>query len=169
MLNQERVVLSNIQPQIEGGTYAVKRIVGQEVSVSADVLCDGHDVIQAALLYKHQSSKKWSEIRMISLPNDEMQASFTVDQQGAYAYKVEAWVDESLNWLHGIEKKIEANITVTSELLEGALYIKRLLDSNKVADASKWMELVQLMESVDCYQKGIVGVLNGQLNVLFVA
>ncbi len=169
MLNQERVVLSNIQPQIEGGTYAVKRIVGQEVSVSADVLCDGHDVIQAALLYKHQSSKKWSEIRMISLPNDEMQASFTVDKQGAYTYKVEGWVDESLNWLHGIEKKIEADVKVTSELLEGALYLKRLLESNKVTGASKWMDLVQLMESKDSYQQAIEGVLNPQLKELFIA
>ena len=55
MQNQERVVLSNIQPQIDGGAYPVKRVVGQSLNVTVDVLCDGHDILQAALLYKHQS------------------------------------------------------------------------------------------------------------------
>lgn len=169
MLNQERVILSNIQPQIDGGTYALKRIIDQDVSVTADVLCDGHDVIQAALLYKHQSERKWSEIRMNQMPNDEMQASFVVTKQGNYTYKIEAWVDESLNWLHGIDKKIEAGVQVSSELLEGALYIKRLLKSNKVKSSSKWMKLVQLMEDEASYQQAIEAVLDLELKELFVA
>jgi len=168
MLNQERVILSNIQPQIDCGSYAVKRIVGQELNVTADVLCDGHDVIQASVMYKHQSKRSWSEVRMTALENDQMKASFIVDQQGSYSYKVEGWVDESLNWLHGIEKKIEANVFVKSELLEGAVYLRRLLEANKVADAASWEQLVKLMEDESSYQSAIEAVLDPKLKALFI-
>ena len=169
MLNQQRVLLTNIQPQIEGGSYAVKRIVGQELTVTADVLCDGHDVIQASVRYKHQSKRSWSEVRMTALENDQMTATFTVEQQGNYSYRVEGWVDESLNWLHGIEKKIAANVFVKSELLEGAVYLSNLLKANKVNDAAAWEQLVKLMEDESSYQAAIEAVLDPKLKALFIA
>jgi len=167
MQNQERVILSNIQPQIDGGAYAVKRVVGQSLNVTVDVLCDGHDILQAALLYKHQSKHKWTEVRMQVLDNDQMQAAFTAEHQGAYSYKIEGWVDEALNWLHGIEKKIEANVPVASELLEGALYIKKLLKANRVEEAAKWQLLVALMEDKASYQQAVEAVLDPDLKTLF--
>jgi len=169
MLNQQRVLLTNIQPQIEGGSYAVKRIVGQELTVTADVLCDGHDVIQASVRYKHQSKRSWSEVRMTALENDQMTATFTVEQQGNYSYRVEGWVDESLNWLHGIEKKIAANVFVKSELLEGSVYLSNLLKANKVNDAAAWEQLVKLMEDESSYQAAIEAVLDPKLKALFIA
>jgi starch synthase (maltosyl-transferring) len=166
--NQERVVLSNIQPQIEGGSYAVKRIVGQQLTVTADILCDGHDHIQANLLYKHESNRKWKEVRMQAVGNDQMIGSFTVEQKGNYQYKIEGWVDEALNWLSGIEKKIQANLTVTSELLEGALYIKRLLKTKSITEADKLQELIGIMEDENSYDKAIEAVLDPKLKILFV-
>lgn len=168
MLNQERVILSDIQPQIDCGTYAVKRIVGQELSVTADLLCDGHDVIQAALLYKHQSKRKWEEVRMNALENDRVEASFIVEQQGAYVYKVEGWVDESLNWHYGIEKKIQAGVNVKSELLEGALYLKKLIKANDIKKPKQWTDLIEIMEDSASYDKAIDAVLNSELKDLFV-
>ncbi|MEY3599660.1 MAG: hypothetical protein RLZZ463_437 [Bacteroidota bacterium] len=62
--NQQRVILSDVSPSIDGGLYAIKRIPGQRVAVECDVLCDGHDVLRASLLYRHQSEKKWTEVPM---------------------------------------------------------------------------------------------------------
>ncbi|MEL6975153.1 MAG: maltotransferase domain-containing protein, partial [Bacteroidota bacterium] len=47
MLKQQRVVIENIRPQLEAGTFAIKRVVQDPVHVSADILPDGHDIIQA--------------------------------------------------------------------------------------------------------------------------
>jgi hypothetical protein len=39
------VVIENMEPCIDGGRYPVKRIVGQELKVSADVSKDGPSVM----------------------------------------------------------------------------------------------------------------------------
>ncbi len=165
--NQQRVILSNIQPQIDGDNYAVKKVVGEQVEVSADVLCDGHDLLQACVLYRHESKRKWNEVRMRALENDKMAISFSVDQQGFYFFKIEGWVDERLNWLDGIIKKIQANIKVTSELLEGAVYLNEILQKNKVPNKKKWQILIELLQDGQAYNDAIESVLNNDWNVLF--
>ena len=54
MQNQSRIVIENIAPQINQGTVDIKRVVDEIVNVTADVLVDGHDVLQANLLFKHE-------------------------------------------------------------------------------------------------------------------
>ena len=61
---------------------------------------------------------------MSQRPNDAFDAIFVVQIQGYYSYFVEAWIDYSLNWLYGIEKKAADNQHVKSELLEGIEYLK---------------------------------------------
>ena len=127
MQNQTRIIIENVTPQLDGGAFYIKRIVGQSVVVKANVFADGHDVIAACVKFKHESAKKWQEVRMTELGNDEWQAEFTVDKQGHFSYFVEAWVDYALNWQHGTERKIQDNQYVKSELLEGAEYCEAIL------------------------------------------
>src|SRR5579859_7032024 len=42
-------VIESVSPLIEGGRYPVKRAVGEDLIVEADVFKDGHDVISALL------------------------------------------------------------------------------------------------------------------------
>ena len=53
---------------------------------------------------------------------------FQLEKQGFYAYKVQGWVDYALNWQHGINRKIDDNQHVKSELLEGVTLIEPLLN-----------------------------------------
>ncbi|MCK5814763.1 MAG: DUF3416 domain-containing protein, partial [Flavobacteriaceae bacterium] len=128
MLNQSRVVIDYVSPSINNGEYPIKKVVNEVVSIDAHVLVDGHDVISAAVLYKHKSEKKWREQRMRLGHNNEWHATFTVEKQGAYAYKVEGWVDHALNWQHGISRKTEDNQHVDSELLEGIECIANIIN-----------------------------------------
>jgi starch synthase (maltosyl-transferring) len=127
MLNQKRVVIDYVSPQVNGGEFFIKRVVNEIVNVDANVLVDGHDIIAASVLFKHEKAKKWDEARMHEVGNDEWKASFSVQKQGFYSYKVQGWVDYALNWQHGIERKIQDNQHVKSELLEGVLYLEPLL------------------------------------------
>ncbi len=45
----DRIAIEGVQPEIDGGRFAVKRAVGDVMTVEADVFCDGHDKIDAAL------------------------------------------------------------------------------------------------------------------------
>ncbi len=134
MQNQKRVVIDYVSPQLNNGDFFIKRVINETVNVNAHVLVDGHDVIAASVLYRHETDKKWCEVRMHPTHNDEWQAAFTVEKQGFYSYKVEGWVDDALNWQHGISRKIDDNQKVTSELLEGIIYIKAV---SKKATASE--------------------------------
>jgi starch synthase (maltosyl-transferring) len=129
MQNQTRIIIENVLPQLDGGSFAIKRIIGQKVVVTAAVFSDGHDILECCVKFKHESSKKWEEVRMAPTQNDEWFAEFQVEKQGGYSYFVEGWVDYALNWQHGTERKINDNQYVKSELLEGAEYVQAILAS----------------------------------------
>src|SRR5690349_20591689 len=44
-----RAIIESVQPQIDGGRFPAKRIVGDTVTVSGDIFADGHDVLVAVL------------------------------------------------------------------------------------------------------------------------
>ena len=146
MQNQTRIIIENVLPQLDGGTFFIKRIVGQTVNVTANVFGDGHDVIACCVKFKHEVAKKWEEVRLISTGNDEWTASFIVAKQGYYTYFVEGWVDYALNWQHGTERKIQDNQYVKSELLEGAEYCQAIL--NEVDKDEK----VYLLAAIKAFQ-----------------
>ncbi|MDG3582349.1 alpha-1,4-glucan--maltose-1-phosphate maltosyltransferase [Galbibacter pacificus] len=123
MQNKERVIVENVQPQVNKGAFYIKRVPGEKVTVTADIFSDGHDIVSASVKYKVQKDKKWREIRMAPTVNDAWKANFIVEKEGLYAYVVEGWVDHALNWHHGIVLKISDGQQVQSELLEGAEYL----------------------------------------------
>jgi starch synthase (maltosyl-transferring) len=127
MYSQSRVVIENINPLINCGELPLKSVVGETVPVSADVLGDGHDIIAACLCFKHEKERKWKEVRMYHTENDNWFASFQVDKQGFYEYKLQGWVDHALNWQHGISRKLDDGQVVNSELLEGAQLLEEII------------------------------------------
>jgi starch synthase (maltosyl-transferring) len=62
---RNRVIIENVKPEIDNGRFFIKRIPGERVDVSADIFSDGHDVLRAALHFKHESDKKWAETPMV--------------------------------------------------------------------------------------------------------
>ena len=76
MLDQRRVVIDFVSPIINNGDFPIKRVVNEIINIDAHVLVDGHDVISASVLYKHEKSKTWQEVRMHPTHNDEWKASF---------------------------------------------------------------------------------------------
>ena len=57
MQNQTRIIIENIKPQLDGGAFFIKRIVGQKVKVTSNVFSDGHDVVECCVKYKHEKEK----------------------------------------------------------------------------------------------------------------
>lgn len=146
MLRQQRVVIENVSPQIQCGAFYVKRVVGETLQVYADILPDGHDIMQAEVLFKHENRKKYSEARMRHLGQDVHTASFKVEKQGFYEYKIQGWVDHALNWQHGIEAKLKDGQHVKSELLDGVQYLKYLktkVSAKMMESLQRWMEWFQ--------------------------
>lgn len=164
---QQRVVIENISPQIECGSFDIKRVVGEQVMVYADVLGDGHDVIQAELLYKHSEERVFTEVRMQDLGNDVYSASFSVSKNGKYAYKVRAWVDHALNWQHGIDAKLKDGQLVKSELLDGIQYLNFLLKKVAASEKDYLKDLIRMFEQEESYSVAVEEAVSSKLHSLF--
>jgi starch synthase (maltosyl-transferring) len=121
-----RVIVEGVEPEIDDGRFPIKRTVGEEVVVRADVHTDGHDVLSAVLRYRRTSVDDWSEVGMSPLGNDRWSAAFTVSEQGWYEYTVQAWIDEFATWRRDLQKKADAGQDVHSELLEGAELVRSI-------------------------------------------
>ena len=119
MQSQSRVIIENVRPNIEDGRYASKGIVGDTFEVYADLFADGHDVLNAHLVYKTRGDKNWSEATFVPKGNDHWVASFVPNKQTYYDYKIEAWIDYALTWRYGLIKKINDGQKVDVELADG--------------------------------------------------
>lgn len=122
---RQRVIIENVKPQINGGRYTVKRIVGEAIHLTADIFADGHDAIRAAVLYKKQNAKAWTEILLDELPNNSFETHFKLQEQGVFEYKVIAWIDHLQNWYNGFIKKQAAGQYLSVELEEGAILLEK--------------------------------------------
>jgi starch synthase (maltosyl-transferring) len=111
-------------PEIDCGHFAIKRTVGDEVVVSADIFAEGHDVLRAVVLHRPRGAEHWSEEPMTALVNDRWAGRFVVPALGRYEYTIEGWVDTFASWRREVGKKVEAGQDVASELLEGAEHVR---------------------------------------------
>ncbi|CAA9228056.1 MAG: GH13_3 / GH13 / GH13_38 [uncultured Acetobacteraceae bacterium] len=118
-----RIGIEAVEPAVDGGRFAVKRTVGETVEVSADLICDGHDKLGAALLWRAADEAEWQETRLEPLGNDRWAASFPLLRMGRYAFAVEAWRDAFATFLDEITKKHAAGVPIALELEEGRLLV----------------------------------------------
>ncbi len=116
---RHRVAIEHVQPEIDGGRYPIKRVVGDTIVVEADLFADGHDVVRGILCYRHEQSEDWLETPLKLVTNDRWQGSFDVPQLGRYRYGVKGWIDHFATWQRDMRKRVEAQQDVTVDLRIG--------------------------------------------------
>src|SRR5713226_4703058 len=86
---EARILIEDVRPEIDGGRYPIKRVVGEEVAVWADLLRDGHDQIAAVAQYAHEDvgqDEAWQEAPFVFVDNDRWVARFIPDRVGRWHY-----------------------------------------------------------------------------------
>ncbi|NTV30144.1 MAG: alpha-1,4-glucan--maltose-1-phosphate maltosyltransferase [Candidatus Omnitrophica bacterium] len=132
-----RIIIEKVTPQVDGGKYPVKRVVGERVVVRADVFGDGHDEVLAFLLYREASGSGWNKVRMKPLGNDLWIGSFNVENETDYCYAVRGYPDEFSTWRHDLQKRLEAGQDVTVELAIGARLVSDAASRAQGSQAEK--------------------------------
>jgi len=157
-----RVIVERIEPEIDGGRFAIKRAIGETVDVTATIFADGHDVVVAVLRDRHvrglgigdwglgakeaeaipSRASDWRETAMtMAAPGtDRWTARFDVTAIGWHEYEIVAWVDRFLTWQRDIRVKSSAGQDVSVELLEGALIVRDAASRASDADAAWLLE-----------------------------
>lgn len=117
---RRRVAIERVSPEIDGGRFAIKRVVGESVVVEADIFADGHDQLACRVLYWQGTEKEPQFSPMMPLVNDRWRGEFRVSKIGTYRYTVEGWTDRFKTWRDDLGKRIAAGQDVQIELLIGA-------------------------------------------------
>ena len=144
-------VIENLRPLIDGGRYPVKRIVGDDLAVEADVFKDGHDAVAALLKWRRVGEPRWRETAMSFVDNDRWRGVCSLYEIGVYEYTVEAWTDKFRSWADEWTKKFEAGISnLTAEALEGAGLIESASKRAHVTeDSGRLRELSECVRTAD--------------------
>ena len=124
--NAIRPVVESVTPELSCGRFAIKRVVGDVVTVQSIVLLDGHDLLSVRLRVRHESDRDWqvAPMRLVNPGRDTWEASFAAEKIGRYFYTVEASVDYFRTWEHEIQKKHEAGQEISVELKMGIPLLK---------------------------------------------
>ena len=147
-LAANRVVIERVEPELDGGRHAIKRVVGDVVAVEADVFCDGHDKIAAAIKYRAQDEPEWREAPLALVDNDRWGGQFPVTRNARYLYTIEAWRDLFASWRDEVQKKHDANVDVSLELIEGRSLIESAHAQARGADQQALTALLEQLTAL---------------------
>ena len=141
-------VIENLEPLIDGGRYPIKRVVGEDVVVEADIFKDGHDIVAAALKWRAAGEARWHETAMKHADNDRWRGAISLYENATYEYTVEAWTDVFAGWQHEFTAKFEAGLAnLASEKLEGAALLVAAAKRARGADAKRLREFAEQMRA----------------------
>ncbi|MHB1414239.1 MAG: alpha-1,4-glucan--maltose-1-phosphate maltosyltransferase [Chloroflexota bacterium] len=143
------VVIEGVYPELDCGRYAIKREVGDVLTVWADIFKEGHDVLSAALKYRRWDETAWGETPMTYVDNDRWQGSFPLPENTRYVYTIEAWKDDFGSWRQDLAKKVEAGMEVSSELMEGELLVQEAIERVEGSGKERLRQTVRAWEAAD--------------------
>ena len=146
---RSRVIIENVTPEIDGGTFAAKRVCGERVIVEADIFADGHEMISGMLLFRREAEKKWHETALKLVVNDRWRADFRVDEIGRYRYTLAAWIDRFQSWRRDLQKRAEVDEHSELDILTGALIIEPAARRASASDKKKLLEAIELLRDED--------------------
>jgi starch synthase (maltosyl-transferring) len=144
-----RVVIRGVQPELECGRFAAKRVVGDAVEVEADIFVDGHDSISSVVRYRHEDDEPWTEAPMEPLVNDHWRGTFTVAKLGHYIFTVSGWVDPFQTWYKDFLKRIAVDQDVSVDLKIGANLLELAAERASGHDAKKLKEAARRLQIND--------------------
>src|SRR5688572_29363119 len=149
---RSRVVIEAASPEVDGGAFPAKRVIGDLVTVEADIFTDGHDVISAVALHQPDQQAEWSEVRMQPLANDRWRGQFKVESLGFHRFTFQAWIDHFLTWHRDLKKRVDGGASeeeLRVQLLIGLTYIRAAATRANERDRRKLDAFVAALESDD--------------------
>lgn len=123
-----RIAIERVTPSVDGGRFAVKRCVGDVVTVEADIFADGHEKLAAELRWRAVDEKTWQRAPMVPTVNDRWQARFPLLRVGRYEFLIEAWWDHFGTFRRDLGKKRDAGQRLVVEVGEGRALLDAAMD-----------------------------------------
>ncbi|MGI9149039.1 MAG: alpha-1,4-glucan--maltose-1-phosphate maltosyltransferase [Chloroflexota bacterium] len=145
------IAIGDVQPELDGGRWPIKRVVGDAVEVSADILKEGHDLLSARVMFRtlEQTDGTWQERPMRLVDNDRWVGSFIAEQNTRYTYGVLAFTDVFGSWRADFRKRLAAEQDLSAELLEGLRLVESAIERcTDASDRSRLQAYAELWRSL---------------------
>ncbi len=121
---EPRVIVDSIAPAVDNGRYASKRLVGESIAVTANIVSDGHHLLSAELLFRAEDESQWQRRAMRPLGNDHWTADMPLLRAGRHHFVIEAWLNHYGSFVRDLIKKRDAEKDITLDLEEGRALIE---------------------------------------------
>ena len=121
------IVIERVEPQLDGGRHAVKRVVGDALLVTADIFADNHDLLDAALLVRAEDERAWRETPMRLIDNDRWSGTARLERNARHQYTIESWRDTFATLRRALLRKVEGRVPYAVEIEEGRLLVEAAL------------------------------------------
>ncbi|MGM0584704.1 MAG: maltotransferase domain-containing protein [Pseudomonadota bacterium] len=118
-LAARRIAIEGVDPEIDGGRFAAKAVAGRPFVIEADIFCDGHERIRAAVDWRPKGASYGREVEMRPLGNDRWRAEITFPEPGYHIFTLLGWRDLFGHWREDTLKKLAAGQACTLEAEEG--------------------------------------------------
>ncbi|MBI3091028.1 MAG: alpha-1,4-glucan--maltose-1-phosphate maltosyltransferase [Candidatus Tectomicrobia bacterium] len=138
---ERHLIIEAVEPCVDGGRYAAKRIVGEPCRVEADIFRDGHAVLRAVVKWRRKTPRRnpgqespefieaaYAETPLRPLVNDRWRGEFPLCATARYGFTIEAWTDGYASWLFDLQRRVEGGYPdVASEVVEGIALLQEAL------------------------------------------
>lgn len=161
---RRRVVIEHVHPEIDGGQFPIKRVVGEKVVVQADIFADGHDTVSTRLLYKGPHDSGWKEVPMKHTGDDSWVGEFIVEEVGMYSYTPSGWVDHFKTWQKDLKKKLDAGQDVSVDILTGIEYIEKASKRSIEEDKKKLEDFANFLRNEIDREKILILIFSKELS-----
>ena len=141
----QTLVIEYVEPELDGGRYPIKRIVGETLEVTADIFKEGHDTIAGILRYKVHGEQHWQEVPMHHVDNDRWAGSFVLSENTRYLYTIGAYIKSFETWRAELTKKHGVVPDLSSELLEGEAQLKDAMSQGQRAGCNSIKRMARQM------------------------
>jgi starch synthase (maltosyl-transferring) len=126
-----RLAIEAITPQVDDGKFPVRRLVGDLVTIEADLLADGHDKLAGEVLFRAADETKFRAYPLTLINNDRWTAQIPLERLGRHVFAITAWKDSYASFVDEITKKHTAGIDTKLELLEGLALVAEAAQHDK--------------------------------------
>ena len=100
-----RILIENVYPEIDGGRFPVKRVVGDDGRGLGRYLPRRARQDRARCSNTRFEDEEWRETPFAFFDNDRWVARFRPDRVGRWRYTIEAWTDRFESWRDGSDQK----------------------------------------------------------------
>lgn len=100
----QTLIIEHVEPELDGGRYPIKRIAGENLEITADILRKDMTPSEPCC-DTARGARDWAETPMHHVDNDRWAGTFLLSENTRYLYSVSAYIRTFETWRIELSKK----------------------------------------------------------------